>query len=449
MPTGRLREGRALNHHEENAKLLDDYLKNLEAGNRSGNTIIAYRYSIGDFLDFTLGLAMEQVTHHEITEWMHFLRVKGAKPRTISSRLGGLRSFFDYAKLRGVVKESPARLIESRDGSRPLPHWLSIADMKKLIAAADNPRDRALVEFMWASGCRVSEVVGVQLQNINWETRTVKVFGKGSKERLIPLSKKAVKSLHTYLRAFPHIRDKGPLFRVKLRKQEGGIQLQGGQRWVAFWRENRTFPDGTSKRVLRGKTIGTTGERKPPGRKCDAAITQATELRQVGLTWPEIYAHVSPDVEMTREDQSALQSAVRYRLNDSKPKSLKPTNQINTYDEARAQAQELVARACSRSPRKLEHSIDPNAPMYARDVQRILRDLGLKAGIGKVHPHMLRHSFATHLLEGGADLRAIQELLGHSSILTTQIYTHCSSVHLREALEKAHPHWKENGDEKE
>lgn len=109
----------------------------------------------------------------------------------------------------------------------------------------------------------------------------------------------------------------------------------------------------------------------------------------------------------------------------------------------------LVARRRSESPDKLTHSIDPNASMYARDVQRILRTLGLKAGIGKVHPHVLRHSFATHLLEGGADLRAIRELLGHSSILTTQIYTHCSSVHLHEALEKAHPHWKENSDEKE
>jgi site-specific recombinase XerC len=76
--------------------------------------------------------------------------------------------------------------------------------------------------------------------------------------------------------------------------------------------------------------------------------------------------------------------------------------------------------------------------MDVRSVRRILGKLGVKAGIGKVTPHSLRHSFATHLPEGGANLRAIQELLGHASIITTQIYTHCSPVHLRETLEKAH-----------
>jgi site-specific recombinase XerD len=81
-------------------------------------------------------------------------------------------------------------------------------------------------------------------------------------------------------------------------------------------------------------------------------------------------------------------------------------------------------------------------------VTRILRELGVKAGIGNIHPHMLRHAFATHLLEGGADLRAIQELLGHESIATTQIYTHCTANHLRAALEKAHPSWQEERDEK-
>lgn len=443
MPTGRLREGRALNHHEENAQLLEDYLKNLEAGNRSPNTITAYRYGIGDFLDFTLGLSVAEITHREITEWMHFLRVKGVTQRTVSSRLGGLRSFFDYATLRGVVKESPTRLIECSIGPRRLPRWLSVADMKKLVDTAENARDHALVEFMWVTGCRVSEVVGASIENINWQTRTVKVFGKGSKERLCPMGQKAAESLRAYLRG----RKTGPVFRRADIEQAGGIQLQGGRHWVAFWRENRTFPDGTAKRILRGKTIGLTGERKRNGRKPTAAITQAAELRQAGLTWPEIYAQVSPDAEMSREAQTRLQAAVTYRLSHSQ-KPLEPTNQINTYDEARAQAQQFVSDLQDKSPRKLAHNLDTNAPMYPRDVQRILRALGLKAGVGKVTPHMLRHSFATHLLEGGADLRAIQELLGHASILTTQIYTHCSKVHLHDALEKAHPHWQEERDEK-
>ncbi|MBZ5701013.1 MAG: tyrosine-type recombinase/integrase [Acidobacteriia bacterium] len=447
MPTGRLREGRALNHHAENAQRLDAFLRELEGRGFSPHTIVGYRQSVKDFLDFTLGLSMAEVSHHEISEWLHFLQTKSVSRSTVARNLYAVRSFFKYAIVAGVRADSPAVLIEGPRVPRPLPHWLSVAELRQLIAAADNPRDRALVEFMWATGCRIAEVVGARMENINWNTRTVKVLGKGNKERLVPLGKKAVESLQTYLRAFPHIRDTGPLFRAELPEQAGGVQLQRGQSWIAFYRENRTFPDGTVKRVLRGKSLGTLGERKRTGPKPDAAITQAAGLRKAGLTWPEIYAYVSPNAELTREKQRLLQSAVYNRFDDSKRKPQTPSNQIATYDEARAKTQELVASLRDKSPRKLAHTLNPNAPMDARSVRRILRELGVKAGIGKVTPHMLRHSFATHLLEGGADLRAIQELLGHSSIITTQIYTHCSSVHLRETLEKAHPHWQEERDE--
>jgi site-specific recombinase XerD len=449
MPTGKLREGRALNHHEENAKLLDDYLLDLEAGDRSPHTLTSYRYAIADFLDFTLGLSMAEVTHKEISEWLHFLKVRGVSYATRSSRMGALRSFFRYAEIKGDVKDSPARLIETRGVHRRLPHWLSVVDLRKLVAAAESPNHRALVEFMWATGCRIAEVVGARMENINWKERTVKVLGKGDKERLVVLSVKAVGALQFYLRAFPHIGETGFLFRRHLPEQGGGVQLQRGQSWVVFWRENRTFPDGSAKRVLRGKSLGTLTARKRTGPKPDAAITQAAELREAGITWPEIYAYVSPEAEMSREEQRLLQKAVYYRLDDSKCKPPKATHLVTTPEQARAEAQMLVGNLRDQSPRKLQHSLDPDAPIEARSVRRILRELGVKAGIGKVTPHMLRHSFATHLLEGGANLRYIQELLGHSSILTTQIYTHCSPTHLRETLEKSHPNWKEERDEKE
>ena len=447
MPTGQLREGRSLNHHAENAKLLNDYLLNLEAGGCSPHTITAYRFAISDFLNFTLGLSMAEVTHREVHEWLHFLKEHGLSMRSRSSRLGALRSFFKYAESIGSVKNSPTlvnriQAIESRDGHRRLPHWLSINQLRKLVAAAESPRDSALIEFMWATGCRISEVVGARLENINWDMRTVKVLGKGDKERIVPLSVKAAETVKLYLRTYPHIGETGFLFRRYLPAQEGGIQLQGGRNWIAFWRENRTLPDGTVKRVLRGKSLGTLGPRKPTGPKPNAAVAHAAELRKTGLKWAEIYKAVSPDAEMSRKAQRRLQFAVWHqRSANSTRKPQPPSNQIATYDAARAKAQELIAVVREQSPDKLQHTLDVDAPIDARSVRRILRELGVKAGIGKVTPHMLRHSFATHLLEGGADLRAIQELLGHSSILTTQIYTHCSAVHMRETLEKAHPHW--------
>jgi site-specific recombinase XerD len=366
MPTGKLREGRALNHHDDNAKLLNDYLLNLEAGDRSPHTLVAYRLAIADFLDFTLGLSMAEVTHHEISEWLHFLKERGLSTRSRSSRLGALRSFFKYAESAGVVKDSPVRLIESRDGHRRLPHWLSVAELRKLIATAENLRDRALIEFMWASGCRVSEVVGARLENINWHGRTLRVIGKGDKERLVPLSERAVQSLKSYLGQ----RNTGAVFLSEEpgqgpRVQCGSVSRDRWGAWRGYWRET----DASGKRTMRSVRLG--------------------------------------DYEIPTKEQA--QTALTRHL----------------------------------AGKSIANPFDPEVPITVRSVRRTLRELGVKAGIGKVTPHMLRHSFATHLLDGGADLRSIQMLLGHESILTTQIYTHCSAVHLRDTLEKSHPHWKE------
>jgi integrase len=97
------------------------------------------------------------------------------------------------------------------------------------------------------------------LEDIDWQAGTIRVIGKGDKQRIAPLSRKTVETLKDYLRAFPHIGETGFLHRRYLPSQKGGIQLQNGQTWTAFYRENRLCPDGTIKRVLRGKAIGSLG----------------------------------------------------------------------------------------------------------------------------------------------------------------------------------------------
>jgi integrase/recombinase XerC len=367
MPTGRLREERSLNHKEENDKLLDDYLKNLEAGSRSAHTIRAYRLAITDFFDFTLGLSMAEVTHREISEWLHFLKERNVSSATRSSKMGALRSFFKYAEMHGEVKHSPAQLIETRGAHhRPLPHWLSAEQMQRLLKAATNPRDLALVDFMWSTGCRIAEVVGTRVEAINWEGRTLKVLGKGEKERVVLFGRKAADNLRAYLGN----RETGPLFREERPEQRGCVSRDKWGTWRGYWRENG--PDGKHK------------------------------MQSVRLGDYEI-----PTKERAREVLAAFLAG------------------------------------------KLQPAEQTTAPITDRSVRRILRELGVKAGLGHVHPHMIRHSFATALLEGGADLRAVQELLGHASIVTTQIYTHCTSSHLRSQLKKAHPSWQEEANEKE
>lgn len=291
-----------------------DYLRSLtlERG-LSANTAESYGVDIGHLMSWLemRGLELTDVRQEHLHELLCDLGEMGLAPASLSRFISGIRGFFRYLKIRGVIERDPSELIEMPKRGRKLPDVLSLDEIDAMIAAIDWDKDEALrnnaiIETLYGSGLRVSELCGLRISRLSLDDGFVLVEGKGSKQRLAPLSPVAVDLIREYL-------DK---------RAEGPIK---------------------------------------PG---------------------------NSDILFLNRRGAALTRVM---------------------------------------------------------VFYIIRDLAANAGIThKVSPHTLRHSFATHLLEGGANLRAIQEMLGHESIATTEIYLHMDRSILRRELLIHHPHFKGN-----
>ena len=356
--------------------LLQDFLANARLRGYSENTQRSYNKTIADLLAFLAGLDLRELRPAHLRQWMAWLISKGTSYNGLAQRFYAVRSFLDFAVLLGVLPFNPARQMKARIFRRALPHSPSEKEVLKLLGATKSLRDHTIIETLYATGCRNSELVGMRIENINWHDRSVRVMGKGLKERLLPIGRKAIRALQLYTKGHTS----GPVFRADEewtpKKQQGVLKLEAGKHWVGAWRENRRLSNGSVKRVIRQKRLG----------------------------------------------------------------------QIDSL--TRAEARAAVAGFLSRRPwllraRKIRHArpLNPDQPITSRQIRRIVAEAASRAGLGRVYPHMLRHAAATHLLDHGADLRIIQEFLGHASISTTQIYTHVSMTHLRATLERCHPRW--------
>ena len=282
--------------------------------NVSTHTIAAYRDDLESFVGFlcndylTMGrdqLDLAKIDHLAVRSYLAHLSRRKLSRASVARHLSALRTFFKYLVREGVVEANPARTVSTPKKEKHLPAVMQTSDVALLLEQPDTSatlgiRDRAWLELLYASGLRISELVGIDIDDLELRARLVKVHGKGSKERIVPFGSKAESALRAWL-------------------------------------------------AVRGEL-----------------------------------AH---DVE-----QQAV--FVNYR----------------------------GERITTRSIRRL--------------FDGYLRDASLRAGIS---PHTLRHSFATHLLTAGADLRSIQELLGHASLSTTQKYTHLNDWQLIEVYKKAHP----------
>jgi integrase/recombinase XerC len=285
--------------------------------NVSINTIEAYRDDLESFISFltndyfTTGrdlLDLEKVDHLAIRSYLAHLARRKLSRASMARHLSALRSFFKFLMREGKLPNNPARAVATPKREQLLPSVMQPADVASLIEQPDleaplGLRDRAWLELLYASGLRISELVGIDLDDVELRARLVKVRGKGSKERIVPFGSRAEAALRA---------------------------------WLAV-----------------------RGDLQEPGEASD--------------------------------EQPLF---VNYR----------------------------GGRITARSVRRL--------------FDRYVRSASLRAGIS---PHTMRHSFATHLLNAGADLRAIQELLGHASLSTTQRYTHLNDWQLIEVYRKSHP----------
>ncbi len=275
----------------------------------SKHTIAAYETDLGSFVDFLETKSIRDwngVDRRVMIEYLQAERGKGYKTSSVARHLSSIRSFFSYLKQEGKVVNEPSDWLDNPKPERRLPKVVSGEEIERLLAAPDlsqtiGIRDKAMLELMYATGIRVSELASLDVGNLNVHSRFLRCMGKGAKERIVPVGSYAMKALNLYL----------------------------------------------------------------------------TQTR------PEM-------------------------VNDASETAL------------------FVNRLGTRISRQ--------------GVWKLIKKYAQIAGIrAPLSPHTLRHSFATHLLEKGADLRSVQEMLGHADIGTTEIYTHVTKTHLQTSYQKSHP----------
>ena len=326
---------------------LDSFLEHLALNdNASAHTVRAYESDVSQFLSFLaahLGRRRPDLTpadfvHANIRAFLGDLHKRGNSRSSAGRKLAAIRAFGKHLRQEGEIDGDPAALVGTPRQDHHLPAHLGESEMSRLLEMPDasrplGRRDRAILELFYASGLRLSELVGLDVEDVNLASRTVRVLGKGRKERLVPFNK----TTEAAVRAWLHD-------------------------WEAL----------------------------------SAALPAAVPERSAGRgTRPVLSAR---NVLAARATASRRRTANPLFLN--------------------YQGKRLSTRSVDRLVRKY--------------VAQCSTQLGIS-------PHALRHSFATHLLERGADLRSIQELLGHARLSTTQRYTHVNAAQLIETYRKAHP----------
>jgi site-specific recombinase XerD len=336
-----------------NAELAQKFSEWLVAQRYSRVARQAYQRVVFRFCTFLGKRPLNTVDHLVVRYFLIEMMKRDLSVDGYNRFLWALRKFFDFLYMGGVVDSVAPRFIRGRRTARKMPRILGEREVAKLIHAAKGSRDIAAIELLYATGCRVGELVGIGVRDVDLKRRTVRVAGKG-KERTVFFGRSASKALKVYLAG----RRTGPLFLPEPRKQHGCVSWNGPG-WAGYWTD---YSQGV-----------------------DLARRRATYLGP----------HLS-------------------------------------YKQACALFKKKVPAA------KMDHK-RLERPLSTAVIMRILERASTKARLGRVTAHMLRHSYATHLLHRGADIRQIQQLLGHTSLETTHMYTRLVPPNLRATYERFHP----------
>lgn len=312
--------------------LIDEFIQHLATTrNLSPKTQKAYA---SDLESFCRWLAKEEIdvfaiTHLELRRYLSYLLKAAYSTSTISRHLSAIRSWYRWFLLRGYTTQNAAAALVSPKIAKRLPKVVSSHTIDELLvhidtATAKGMRDRAFIEFLFASGARISEVAGVHISDIQFDNRSVRLFGKGRKERMCPLYPEVLEQIRAYI----------------------------------------------------------------------------VHARPILLTHKKTHAK---------------------------------------------DAEDAGASVGASSPTDALFISEQGKPMTSAGLRYVFETYARKEGLPKgITPHTMRHSFATELVNGGADLRSVQEMLGHASLATTQIYTHISVEHMKKEMLRAHPRAERN-----
>jgi integrase/recombinase XerC len=294
-------------------KIVRSYLEYLEIErNYSAHTILSYETDLVSLVQFLHQEGIDSFEHvhkESLREFISSLLDGGFSQRSIARKIASMRSFFKYLRRQKIIDGNPALVLITPKVAKRLPSFLDEESVQQLILSPDRSapngkRDTAILELFYSTGIRLSELIGLNISDLKQEEGLVKIRGKGRKERIVPVGRKAMIAIDDYLK----------------------------------------------------------GEKERPAKQIDMVGNRPLFVMKEGRR------------------------------------------------------------------------------MYPQAVGRMVRKyIGMVSEIEKKSPHVLRHSFATHMLNHGADMRAVKELLGHESLSTTQVYTHVSSTRMKKVYEDAHP----------